>query len=73
MKKLFVLLLAGLMLALGLASCGSKTCKEDGCDLETYKKGYCALHYAMNYPEEALKDAQDQLGDLGLDLSDLGL
>lgn len=71
MKKLFVLVLAGLMLVLSLAACGSKTCKEEGCELETYKKGYCAMHYAMNYPEEALKDVQDALGDL--DLSDLGL
>lgn len=71
MKKLFVLVLAGLMMALTLASCGSKTCKADGCDLETYKKGYCAMHYGMEYPEEALKDVQDALGDI--DLSDLGL
>ena len=64
MKKLFVLVLAGLMLTLGLAACGSKTCKEPDCDEEVYKKGFCAEHYAVNYPEEALKDALGELGDL---------
>ena len=40
-------------LMLSMAACSS-SCKEKGCDLDTYKDGYCELHYAAHQLEDAL-------------------
>ncbi len=59
MKKKIVSALLLVVLALQLVACGSKDCKYDGCDAETYKKGYCEMHYVIKYPNEALGDLLD--------------
>ena len=53
-KKLAAPLLLG-VLSLQLVACGND-CKYDGCDAETYKKGYCEVHYVIEYPEEAISE-----------------
>ena len=44
MKKLVIAALCVSMLA--LTACGLFGCKVDGCDLDSYKDGYCEIHYA---------------------------
>ena len=51
-KKIFAVLALG-----ALVGCG--TCKEDGCDEEVYKEGYCELHYNLNELAEGLEDLAD--------------
>ena len=53
MKKMLAFLLAA-MLMVSLAACGSKTCKESGCDEPVYQDGYCETHYALHVLEDAL-------------------
>ena len=45
MKKFLSLSLA-LVLTLALTACGLFGCKVSGCDLDSYKDGYCEIHYA---------------------------
>ncbi|MCM1528947.1 MAG: hypothetical protein NC093_03005 [Alistipes sp.] len=53
-KKIFAVLALGAVMMTALVGCG--TCKEDGCDEEVYKKGYCEVHYAIYETAEALED-----------------
>lgn len=46
MKKLIIAILCVSMLA--LTACGLFGCKEPGCDLDSYKNGYCEIHYAAH-------------------------
>lgn len=56
-KKIFAVLALGAVMMTALVGCG--TCKEDGCDEEVYKEGYCELHYNLNELAEGLEDLAD--------------
>ncbi|MBP3380433.1 MAG: hypothetical protein J6K77_06190 [Ruminococcus sp.] len=58
-KKFFAVLALGAVMLTALVGCG--TCKEDGCDEEVYKDGYCEVHYTLHAAGEALEDLADQL------------
>ncbi len=56
-KKILAVLALGAVMMTALVSCGS--CKEDGCDEEVYKDGYCELHYGLKEAGDALEDLAD--------------
>jgi hypothetical protein len=54
MKKAIAILLAAVM-ALSMVAC-SRNCKEEGCDKDVFKEGYCEIHYGLHQLEDGLKD-----------------
>lgn len=57
MKKWVLTVCAALVLCC-FAGCSSH-CKEQGCDNEVYKDGYCNYHYTLYQAAEAVQGVYD--------------
>lgn len=54
-RRLLAALLAG-AIAVQTAACGEdNTCREDGCEQEIYRDGYCEDHFYLQQAEELME------------------
>lgn len=64
MKKKTAVILLILAMAMQLVACGLFTCKQDGCEDDIYKDGYCQYHYYLKQGSDTLKDVVNGIGNL---------